>query len=97
MTPERNHLAGRQRALAEIRDDVARRIRPMCAGWREEDTERLIDRMAEIKYRYERLQDAWLPAIPPEKAHAIQAATRIRGTNPDREAGPISDQHREQE
>ena len=58
MTPDAvNQSANREQALAAIRHDVAERIRSVCATWPEDETERLVERIAEVKYKYECLLD----------------------------------------
>jgi len=55
-------LRERERALAAIRQDVAQRLRSVCAAWPEDETAQLVARIAEIKYKYEVLldRDIWV-------------------------------------
>jgi hypothetical protein len=64
MTKEQNGAAYPDAALAEIRNDVGRRIRPLCTGWPEPDLLELIERIALIKHKYDRLADVWFPRAP---------------------------------
>ena len=64
MTKEQNGGAYSDAALAEIRNDVGRRIRPLCVDWPEQDLLELIERIAQIKYKYDRLTDVWFPRAP---------------------------------
>lgn len=54
-------------AVAEIRRDVEARIRPVCAGWSEEDVLELIERIAQITYKYDiaqaELWATWQPRL----------------------------------
>lgn len=57
MILERRNLAHRTQALERARQDIAPRVRRVCAHLRDEEFDRLVTRMAEIdlKYRMRRI------------------------------------------
>jgi hypothetical protein len=47
--------------LAELREDVARRLRNVCAAMPQDEFDHLVARIADIEYRYEQMRDDWTP------------------------------------
>jgi hypothetical protein len=63
MMPEiMGELAEREREISALRHDVAERLRAVCAGWPEDAMEQLVQRIADITYKYNciRDRDMWL-------------------------------------
>jgi hypothetical protein len=62
VTDQGDQFAERQRAIAAMRRDIAERLRSVCAAWPENETTELVERIAEIKYKYEVLldRDLWV-------------------------------------
>jgi hypothetical protein len=56
--------AQRERTLADMRHDVAERLRLVCAGWSQEAFTQLVAQIAEITYKYDviRDHDVWASA-----------------------------------
>lgn len=58
--------AERERLLAEMRQDVAARLGPVCAGWAEAEVASLVEQIARITYKYDvartELLFSWYPA-----------------------------------
>jgi hypothetical protein len=63
MSEVNTERANRVRALADIRNDVAARIRPVCVGWAEDDVCALIEHIVEVQYKYDYARiDIWFPS-----------------------------------
>jgi hypothetical protein len=52
--------------LAELRTDIGKRLRNVCAAMPQDEFDRLVERIAEIEYKYEQMRDDWTP--PPSDA-----------------------------
>jgi len=74
MTNIPNRRVESERAIADIRRDVAARIRPLCAGWSEEDVLELIERITQITYKYDIARTEQLAASKPRLFDGLDAA-----------------------
>jgi hypothetical protein len=58
--------------LAALRTDIAQRLRKVCEAMPQNEFDQLVDRIAQLEYKYEQIREL-LPPRPPASGWAVIA------------------------